>query len=196
MKSHNSIERVFITLLLCAAACLSAVHQGIAGPANQLTTAVDSVAVAPKFAVYVGGGANISPPAPIGGGGGIPLISMSNGAAFMAGEVSSPDKNMKLLRITFTVRDTGHDATSFKIGDVGLAVGSEKWNDFMAVGYGTQLCAMGNEDRKKVREIVVTLRPGQARQLSVLFPLPSADAKEGELLLGSAPPASFQIRGR
>ncbi|HET9365898.1 MAG TPA: hypothetical protein VFP71_12885 [Candidatus Angelobacter sp.] len=42
---------------------------------------ISSIAVARKFPAYVGGGANIEAPAPVnfGGGGGMPLISISNG---------------------------------------------------------------------------------------------------------------------
>jgi hypothetical protein len=191
------MSRRSLVLLFCSAVGILTALPTIAGTPSPFAVTVDSAAVGPKFVVYLGGGDNISPPAPVGGGGGVPLLSFSNnGPAFMAGEVSSKDANTRLIRITFTVRNTAHDAASFKIGDVGLAVGSERWNDFMAVGYDTQLCAMGDEDRKKVKEIVVTVRPGEARQLSVIFPLTKADSKQGELLLGSAAPATFQVSGR
>lgn len=195
LRLSSALVKALLLLTLYATAAFPDASKAIAGTQRQLTVTVDSVAVAPKFGAYVGGGANISPPAPMGGGGGIPLFSISNGAAFMAGEVSSQDANVKLIRITFTVRNTAPDATGFKIGDVGFSAGSENWTDFMAVGYGDQLCAMGDEDRKKVKEIAVEIQPGGTRQLSVIFPLSKTNAKQGQLLLGKAPPASFAITG-
>ena len=77
----------------------------------------------------------------------------------MAGEVSSQDEKVKLIKITFTVTNPAQEPTSFKIGDVLLVIGSDRLNDFVAVGYDSKLCAMSDADRKSVKEIVVTVPP-------------------------------------
>jgi|HubBroStandDraft_1064217.scaffolds.fasta_scaffold301476_1 hypothetical protein len=165
---------------------------------SQLRPTVGDTEVAPKFVVYVGGGASISPPDTIGGGGGIPMISFSsNGPLFMAGEVALHDDKARLLKIALFVRNSGHEASSFKIGDVSLIIDSHTLNDFVAVGYDSKLCAMGDEDRKKVKEIVVTIPPGEKRQLSFVFPLFNPDSNQGELVLGNLSPVPFKfIAGR
>jgi hypothetical protein len=155
---------------------------------------VNTTAVASKFLAYVGGGTNISPPDTIGGGDGIPAISFSNnGPAFLAGEVSSEDKKAKLIKITFTVTNPTQESASFKIGDVRLVIGSDTPNDFVAVGYDSKLCAMSDPDRKRVKEIVVTVPPKGTRRLSFAFPLFNPDSKRGELALGSSSPVAFEI---
>jgi hypothetical protein len=192
MKTQNVLT-TFVVLLFGAVAWLFNAPQAVAGSPNQLKLAVNSVEVATKFVVYVGGGANISPPSTFGGGGGILMISFSNnGPAFMAGEVSAKEKT-KLIKITLAITNTAQNATSFNIGDVGLDIGFGKLNDFFAVGYGSQLCSMSDEDRKKVKEIVVTVAPAETRSLSFVFPLFNADAKHGEVLLSGAAPAPFNI---
>jgi len=153
---------------------------------------VTDIKVGNKFQAYVGGGTNIEPPAPFGGGGGIPSISMSGGATFLAGEISSKSDKVKLVRVEFTVENSGHAPASFKIGDVGLTVGSEKLNDFLAVGYVDRLCAMSDADRKKVKEIVETVPPAGLRLIVVAFPV-SADAKHGELRLGNSTPVPLEF---
>jgi hypothetical protein len=154
---------------------------------------VNTIAVSTKFLAYFGGGTNISPPDTIGSGDGIPLISISNGASFLAGEVSSKDEKAKLIKITFAVTNPAQEATSFKIGDVQLVIGSDRLNDFVAVGYDSKLCAMSDADRKAVKEIVVTIPPTGTRRLSFAFPLFNPDSKRGELVLGSLSPVPFEI---
>jgi hypothetical protein len=162
---------------------------------SQLKLTVNTITVATKFLAYVGGGTNISPPDTIGGGDGIPLISISNGASFLAGEVSSKDEKTKLIKITITVTNSGQEAASFKIGDVLLVVGAGRLNDFAAVGYGSKLCAMSDADRKVVKETVVTVPPAGTRVFSFAFPLLNPDSKRGELVLGSLSPVPFEIPG-
>jgi hypothetical protein len=156
-----------------------------------------SVAVAQKFQAYVGGGANIEPPEPVsfpfGGGGGIPLISMSNGSAFLAGEVSSKDATKPLIRIEVSVTNSTKKPQVFKIGDVSLALSGVRMSDFAAVGYGDQLCAMSDDDRQKVKAIAVQVFPQSARRLSYAFAITNPESKQGELLLQSAEPVSFEI---
>ena len=154
---------------------------------------VTDIEVAKKFQAYVGGGTNIEPPPALGGGGGIPAISMSGGAAFLAGEISSKSDKVTLVRIEFTVENSGPAPASFKIGDVGLTVGSEELNDFLGVGYVDRLCAMSDADRKKVKEIVETVPPAGRRLLVVAFPV-RADAKHGELRLGNSTPVPVEIK--
>jgi peptidoglycan hydrolase-like protein with peptidoglycan-binding domain len=161
---------------------------------SPLKVTVDNVAIGTTFQAYVGGGANISPPDTFGGGGGIPLISISDGAAFMAGEVSSKSETTKLLKITFTVANSADAATSFKIGDVSLAIAAVRVTDFAAVGYDSKLCAMSDTDRKKVKEIVVDVSPSGARTLSFAFPI-SATAKRGELMVGKSVRVPLEIAG-
>ena len=93
---------------------------------SPLKLTVENTEVGLKFSVYVGGGANISPPDTFGGGGGIPMISISNGASFLAGEVSSRDGSTKFIRISLTVSNPTQDAHSFKIGDVALDLGKDQ----------------------------------------------------------------------
>lgn len=161
---------------------------------SPLKLTVDEITVGTTFQAYVGGGVNISPPDTFGGGDGIPLISISDGAAFMAGEVSSKSETAKLLKITFTVANSVQAATSFKIGDVSLAIGTERVTDFAAVGYDSKLCAMSDTDRKKVKEIVVDVSSGGARTLSFAFPI-SATAKRGELMVGKSVRVPLEIAG-
>src|ERR1700730_3201155 len=61
------------------------------GTQSDLSLTVKAATVASKFLAYVGGGANIEPPEPIGGGGGLPVISLGRGSTWLAGEVSSND---------------------------------------------------------------------------------------------------------
>jgi hypothetical protein len=163
-----------------------------------LKLSVSSVAVATRFQAYVGGGSNIEPPTPIdfgfGGGGGMPLISMSNGSAFLAGEVSSTDGKTDLMRIEVEVRNSTQKPQSFKIGDLSLVIAGDRVSDFIAVGYGDRLCAMSGADMQKVKEILVEVAPQSLRALSYVFPAPkSSNSRQGQLVLESAAPASFEI---
>ena len=161
-----------------------------------LRLSVSSVAVATRFQAYVGGGSNIEPPTPIdfGGGGGMPLISMSGGASFLAGEVSSTDGNTDLVRIEFEVRNSTQKPQSFKIGDLSLLVAGARVGDFIAVGYGSQLCAMSGPDLQKIKEIRVDVAPQSRRTLSYVFPAAkSSGSRQGQLVLESAAPLSFEV---
>ena len=163
-------------------------------PPSPFKAVVDSAEGGDKFLAYVGGGANISPPDTFGGGGGIPLISISNGTSFMAGEISSRSEKIKLVKVALSVTNSGQTAATFKIGDVRVRVGAASVNDFVAAGYNSRLCAMSDEDRKKVKQIAVTLAPGESSSLSYAFPI-DAGVKGGELLLGNSAPVPFVIGG-
>ncbi len=160
-----------------------------------LKVSVSSVAVANRFQAYVGGGANIEPPTPIdfGGGGGMPLISISNGSSFLAGEVNSTDPQTHLVRIEAEIRNPTQKPESFKIGGLSLVTAGTRINDFISVGYGDRLCAMSDADRKKVEQIVVDVSPQSRRTLSYVFPLPISAAQQGQLVLQSAAPVSFEL---
>jgi len=162
-----------------------------------LHLAILSTAVAQRFQAYVGGGANIEPPEPMsfpfGGGGGMPLISISGGSAFLAGEIGSEDSTKKLIKIEVSIRNSTTNAQSFKIGDISLALSGTRMNDFAAVGYGDKLCAMSDDDKKKVKEIAVEVPPLSMRRLSYAFGPLSPESKQGELSLGRAEPVSFDI---
>ncbi len=160
---------------------------------SPLKLTVESTEVGARFPAYVGGGANISPPDTLGGGGGIPLISFSNGSSFLAGEVSSKDKNTNFIRVSLAFANPTQDAHSFKIGDVTLVVGKVRMNDFAAVGYGSKLCAMGDTDRKTVKKIVVNVAPGDSANLSYLFALTVANPTQGQVVLGNSVPVTFEI---
>ena len=123
------------------------------------------------------------------------MISLGGGSTWLAGEVSSNDPKTKLLKVTFTVTNSAHDTTSFKIGDVRLEVGTEQWDDFLAVGYNTQLCSMGDDDRKKVKQIVVSIPAGGRKTLSYVFPIASSHPGQGQLTVGASPQVTFEIRG-
>ncbi|PYT67435.1 MAG: hypothetical protein DMG41_19605 [Acidobacteria bacterium] len=193
-----STALVLSVALTTAAAPQTPPKQAVAkGTSSQLKVTVNAVAVATKFVAYLGGRTNISPPDTVRGGEGVPLISFSDkGPAFMAGEVGSKDEKTKLIKVTFTVTNAAQEPASFKIGDVRLVVGADRSNDFTAVGYDSKLCAMSDPDRKRVKEIVVTIPPAGARRLSYAFPLLRADAKRAELAVGSSTPVPFDINGK
>jgi hypothetical protein len=157
-----------------------------------------SIAVARKFQAYVGGGANIEPPEPVSfpfGGGGMPLISFSSGGpAFLAGEVASKDATKKLIRIGLSIRNSTGKKQPFKIGDVSFDLSGVRTNDFAAVGYNDRLCAMSDEDRQKVKEIVVQVPEQSTVRLSYVFALTDPESKQGQLFSGKAEPVSFEIR--
>jgi hypothetical protein len=132
-------------------------------------------------------------PSAFGGGGGIPMISISNGSSFLAGEVRSRDGSTKFIRISLTVSNPTQDALSFKIGDVALVSGKTRTNDFAAVGYGSKMCAMGDADRNTVKKIVVDVAPGETENLSYLFALMDANATQGQVALGNSAPVTFDI---
>jgi hypothetical protein len=160
-----------------------------------LRLSVFSVAVANRFQAYVGGGSNIEPPTPIdfGGGGGMPLISISNGSSFLAGEISSTDGKTDLMRIEVEVRNSTQKSESFKIGDLSLAVAGARVGDFIAVGYDDRLCAMSGADLQKVKGILVEVAPQSRRTLSYVFPVPNSESQQGQLVLQSASPVFFEI---
>jgi len=162
-----------------------------------LKVSVASVAVATKFQVYVGGGANISVPetlqSPLGGDGGIPAISMSRGSTFLAGEVDSGDAKTKLIKLQLVIDNPTEKTRMFKIGDLSLLLAGARLNDFVAVGYKDRLCAMSEADRRIVKQIVVEVPPKAQRTVSYIFPLLNPDAKQGAIVLQHSLPVTFQI---
>jgi hypothetical protein len=54
---------------------------------------------------------------------------------------------------------------------------------------------MGDADRKTVKRIVVDVAPGEATNLSYLFPLTDTNATQGHLVLGNSAPVTFEIGG-
>ena len=123
----------------------------------------------------------------------MPMISMSSGSAFLAGEVSSKDEKTKLIKVECTINNPTEKPESFKIGDLSLSVAGDRASDFMAVGYDDRLCAMSGVDRRTVKEIVVEVSPKTRRTLSFIFPLFSPEAKQGEIVLQQSPPVTFKI---
>jgi hypothetical protein len=174
---------------------LADVRAGI--EALPLKLSVAAVAVGSRFQAYVGGGSNISPPTPIdfggGSGGGIPLISISSGSAFLAGEVHSQDEKTSLIRIECQVENPTDKSESFKIGDLMLAIEGSGTSDFIAVGHDDRLCAMSDADRRTVSEMSVELAPKAQTTLSYVFALTNLAAKQGKLVMQNAAPISFQI---
>lgn len=179
-----------LCLLLCSLSLLG--WKVATKTPSHFEVSVESVEVAKKFPAYVGGGANIDPPDTVGGGDGVPMISISSGSAFLAGEVSASG-TASLVKVTVMITNPATVAASFKIGDVRLAAGSEKWTDFAAVGYGHKLCAIGAADRKKVKATVVTIPADESRRLSFAFPLLNSGAKNGQVAIGTSPPVHFDI---
>lgn len=163
----------------------------VVGP---LKVTIASVDVASEYGVYVGGGSNISPPEPMGSGGGMPMISMSNNSSFLAGKINAKDENTKLMRIECVIENPTEKPVSFKIGDMSLTVAGVSSGDFAAVGYGTRMCAMDEADRTRVKAINVEVSPKSQRTLSYLFAITPPDAKTGEVALqNSVAPVSFRI---
>lgn len=184
-------------LLLACALCVSVA--GHAAPdlqstpsgaghlvASQIAVSIDAVEIGTAFQAYVGGGTNISPPDTIGGGDGIPLISISSGASFLAGEVRSSDAKKRLVKITVRFANPTGSARSFKIGDIALLLGAHKSGNFLAVGYGSKLCAISSGDQKAVQQIVVDIPPGGSRSLSYVFPVDASESKHGHLALADS----------
>ena len=163
----------------------------VVGP---LQVTVASVDVSSEYDVYVGGGSNISAPEPIGGDGGMPMISMSNGSSFLAGKIHATDDQTKLIRIECAVENPTEVPASFKIGDMALTVAGVRTDEFVAVGYDAQLCAMGDADRETVKAIAVEVSPKSHRTVSYVFALANPDAKSGQVALrNSVAPVSFEI---
>jgi hypothetical protein len=79
---------------------------------TRLELSVESVEVAKKFPAYVGGGANIDPPDTVGGGDGIPMISIGGGSSFLAGEVGAKREGGVRLRTRWRARGQGHRTLS------------------------------------------------------------------------------------
>lgn len=171
-----------------SAAKQSAVKAPPPAPASPLKLQVDEAFVRAKLDIYVGGGSNIDPPDPVGGGDGIPLISLSNnGPAFMAGELSASDGKTRFLKVTFDVTNPTAAPQSFRIGDLKMTDSSgTQWN-WAAVGYGDKLCGMSGADRDAVAQTSVQLAPHASRQMSMAFPVTSSGTQGLELALGSSP---------
>jgi hypothetical protein len=165
-------------------------------PPSPLTLYVEEAYVRAKLGIYVGGGTNIDPPDTFGGGDGIPMISISNGSAFLAGELSSDDKNVRFLAVTFRLTNPTQAPQSFRIGDIKLAGPTGSLSEFAAVGYGGKLCGVSGADRDAVSKTSVELSPNDSRRLSMAFPV-APDALKGlELVLGSAPRAPIKIESQ
>lgn len=162
-------------------------------PSSPNKVAVDRFEIAPKLMAYVGGGTNIDPPDTFGGGDAMPMISMSGGSSFLAGEINSKDGKTQFVKITVTATNPTQSDTSFKIGDVKLVSKRGTVDDFVGVGYGSKLCAMGDADKLTVKKIVVTIPPGGSRTLSYAFPLFDSSEKQQQIVLGHAAPVSFTV---
>jgi hypothetical protein len=186
--------------ILCSAITVKAdpATQPSTQPSVDLKLSVSDVSVNTKFQIYVGGGANIEPPATVGGGDGIPAISFSvggggNTSSFMAGELSSSDPKAKFLEVSCTITNSAKEARTFKIGDVSMTVAGTKADGFAGVGYDGRVCGMGGDDRKTVEKISVELPPNGSRNVTYIFPLFAPDSKKGELSLQNGEPVSFDI---
>jgi len=156
----------------------------------ELHLSVHAIAVAPKFPAYLGGGANITPPDAIAAA--TPVASSSKGPTFSSGQVSS---STNLIKLTVTVTNPAQEEAYFKFGDVQLALGPYLFEDFAAVGYDSNLCAMSPSDRKKVKERYVTVPPAGKSVLSFAFPFLDPAAKRAVFILGMATPILFAIPG-
>ena len=167
-------------------------HAALVSPTD-LKLSVSGVSVGTKFQIYVGGGANIDPPATIGGGDGIPAISFGGGSSFMAGQLSSNDGKTKFIKVSCTVANPANGPRAFKIGDITMTVAGAKADGFAGVGYDGRVCGMGGDDRKAVEEISVELQPNGSRDVTYIFPLFAPDSKKGELSLQNGTPVSFDI---
>jgi hypothetical protein len=166
-------------------------------PSADLKLSVSDVSVNAKFQIYVGGGANIDPPANVGGGDGIPAISFGvsagNSSTFMAGELSSNDPKTRFIKITCTITNSGTETRTFHIGDVAMSVAGTKADGFAAVGYDNRVCGMGDDDRKTVEKIGVEMPANGSRNVTYIFPLFAPDSKKGMLSLQNGVPVSFDI---
>jgi hypothetical protein len=186
--------------ILCSAITVKAdpATQPSTQPSVDLKLSVSDVSVNTKFQIYVGGGANIEPPATVGGGDGIPAISFSvggggNTSSFMAGELSSSDPKAKFIEVSCTITNSAKEARTFKIGDVSMTVAGTKADGFAGVGYDGRVCGMGGDDRKAVEKVSVELPPNGSRNVTYIFPLFASDSKKGELSLPNGEPVSFDI---
>jgi len=167
---------------------------------SPLKPRVIAVEIGTKFFARFGGGTDISPSEGAGavststyGDSGIPRIQISEGHAFVAGEIRGQDERSKLVRIVIDFENPLEQTESFKIGDVALIAGKDRSNDFLAVGYGSQLCAIEPQDKRAVKEIVVQIPPKDWRTLSFVFALPRNDSKQGSIVIGDSTPVPFQV---
>ena len=202
---------LFSTAVICMAACGRGQKHGSsttpseekAAPPNPLKVTVERADARAKFLAYVTPpDGSISPDdlerlgdSPMrGDGDSLPLISIVNNRTFLAGEVTAKDGKSKLIRVTFAVANPTPEARSFKLSDVTLVIGSYKSNEFVAAGYGHQLCGLFGKNRETLKDMVVDVAPRQSTRLSVAFPLPAEVANTGELMVGNSAPGLFEIR--
>lgn len=192
-KTHLFFSIILLLSVVCVMSC-----ESVAG--SLLKVEIDSVAVSDSFVVYVGGGTNIEPPAPLPfQRGGIPVISMSKGddgktSSFLAGEVKAKDKNSRLIKVACTIKNPSEKPQQFRIGDISMSIDSVKNKDFLAVGLGSEPCAMSDDDRKVVKKKTINIPPGEQRSVTYIFGLFTPEPKQGELSLGNLASAIFKIQ--
>jgi hypothetical protein len=142
--SRHLLRSVIASGLLMGVAWLPAAEEGAE---SQLEFRVSAIEAATGFSACVGSGPRILPPDDIGGGDSIALVSISNGATVRDREVRYKDEKVKLIKITFTVRNPTQEPTVLKLGDMRLLIGSGTLRD---VGYDFRFCDMPARDVKKL----------------------------------------------
>lgn len=199
--------------VLCMAACSKGQKQGSQtaasgsegkpSPPNPFKVTVERADAQVKFLAYITPpDSDVSPDdlkhlgdSPMrGNGDSLPMISIVNNHTFLAREVSASDGKSQLIRVTFAVANPTPGARSFKLSDVTLVIGSYKSNEFVAAGYGHQMCGLFGKSREMLRDLVVDVGPKQSMRLSLAFPLPAEAANTGELMVGNSAPGPFEIR--
>jgi len=145
MKDFNVFLVVAVMLLV---ACTS---ESFARSLLELE--VNSAEMADSFAVYNGCGTNISPPPPVLGGGGMPLITITEGHTILAGKIETQEKDVQFIKIKSTIKNPSQKLQAFRVGDIFLVISSKKIGDLAGVGLRSEACAIYKDaDRKIVKK--------------------------------------------
>ena len=188
MKSFNVFLVVAVMLLV---ACAS---ESFAGSLLELK--VNSAEMADSFVVYNGCGTNISPPPPVSGDGGIPLITITEGHTILAGKIETKDKDVQFIKIKSTIKNPSKTLQSFRVGDIFLFISSKKVGDLAGVGLRSEACAIYEDaNRKIIKKQKIDIPPsGQIDVTYIFFPIDKSAPKEGTLSLGNSAPVTFEIK--
>jgi len=187
MKSLNVFLLVAVMLVV---ACTS---ESFAS--SPLKLVVNSAEMAGSFTVYNGCGTNISPP-PVSGGG-IPLITMTEGGTtFLAGKIETKEKDVQFIKIKSTIKNPSQTLQSFRVGDIFLLINSKKVGDLAGVGLRSEACAIYEDaNRKIIKKQKIDIPPGGQIDITyIFFPIDKSAPKEGSLSLGNSAWVTFEIK--
>jgi hypothetical protein len=202
MASNLPILCALLSAALMTAASAADSATGAAS-ASPLTLTVSSRILGDTFGLYMGGGTDIEPPGPLGGGDGIPVISISEGHSFTAGSTNKV-AGKQWVKIACDIHNPTTTTQPFLLGELcvsltqnnaaapGGAAPAETWsNDFVAVGYNDRLCAVEDEYRLEIKSIAIQIGAGGSRTIDFLFLLPDTQADAAPFALRPFSPPIF-----